>query len=394
MSTTVTCTTLPVEQNSSLEIVTCTVLPVDQNSSLEIKAESEWLDHVALCFAAKGTPRSYFEQQLRRETKHLILVARHATTIVSTVRIFHRVVIGDNGQHLRVGGIGAVCTLPEFRGQGISTLLLSFACQVLLRKQHMFDVSLLHAAPQFHSFYSARGWCRSLSDVEMMEIKIVPEMELEREWEDEGEEKKKDYRRCVRVRVRALHPSDLPLVQRIYNEYVQRNRLCGCDIRTEERWSSLAHDFQSQMFVASVSSSGLEDRAVVAYCCLSCTTRRKGDEMKEKCWMLSDFCMDESMERDRGTGKKIVRVLVTHALGASEEMEGKKDPCSVQMPLCIGEWFVEEKEEEEEEEEGSKDQGRRITKDSGWLYFALNGKEKNPFGESARRCTRWKLDSF
>ena len=218
-------------------------------------------------------------------------------------------------------------------------------------------------------------------------------MELERErGDDEEEEEKEDYRRCIRVRVRALRPSDLPLVQRIYNEYVQRNRLCGCDIRTAERWSSLAHDFQSQMFVASVSSSGLEDGAVDAYCCLSCTTKRKGDEMKEKCWMLSDFCIDESMERDRGTGKKIVHVLVAHALGASEDMEGKKDPCSVQMPLCVGEWFVEE--EEGETKEGSKDQERRITKDSGWLYFALNGKEKNPFGESAKRCTRWKLDSF
>ena len=67
------------------------VLPVVSGKVADQVAD-EWLDFVAACFAAKGTPRTYFQRQLQCDHKHTIIVARSKATgkILSTARIFHR----------------------------------------------------------------------------------------------------------------------------------------------------------------------------------------------------------------------------------------------------------------------------------------------------------------
>ena len=117
---------------------------------------AEWLDFVARCFAAKGTPREYFEGQLIRDAAaghnqtKTIFVARSQATgeIVSTAKIFYRRIglqrspdhdhdgTGDNhscdSTIATMAGIGAVCTDPSYRGRGLSTKILNYinACVI------------------------------------------------------------------------------------------------------------------------------------------------------------------------------------------------------------------------------------------------------------------------
>ena len=148
------------------------VLPT-QHHVLSDKDQNDWLDFITFCFHAKGTPRSHFARQLNNEPIHTILVARLASptntvSIVSTVRIFHRTIVPN----IRTAGIGAVCTHPSYRKQGLSSKLLDFARQVIA-DMNAFDCSLLHCAPRFQSFYHQRGWTNTLL-VETLVVDMVP----------------------------------------------------------------------------------------------------------------------------------------------------------------------------------------------------------------------------
>jgi len=98
---------------------------------LEWPAERErWLDLVELAFAAKGTPRAYFARHLdlsRDADAPLILVAFIDSVFVSTLRVF-RLQQRFDGKQYEVGGIGEVCTHPEFRAAR-ATLLGSARCR-------------------------------------------------------------------------------------------------------------------------------------------------------------------------------------------------------------------------------------------------------------------------
>ncbi len=58
-----------------------------------------------------------------------------------------------NGQLLRVGAIGGVCTAPEFRGRGFARQLLEDCTNYM--RDHGFDVSLLFGEP---AIYGKSGW--------------------------------------------------------------------------------------------------------------------------------------------------------------------------------------------------------------------------------------------
>lgn len=75
---------------------------------------------------------------------------------VSLVEIVDRVV-SVGGQPVRVGGIGGVSTLPEFRRQGYSTAALDAAARFIFDELGV-SFGLLLCSDAMVPFYAARGW--------------------------------------------------------------------------------------------------------------------------------------------------------------------------------------------------------------------------------------------
>lgn len=74
--------------------------------------------------------------------------------LVSLVDCFFRHVRMPDGQSAKMAGIGTVCTHPQFRGQGLSGLLLQRTDQVM--KEEEADFSMLFTGVQSH--YARYGW--------------------------------------------------------------------------------------------------------------------------------------------------------------------------------------------------------------------------------------------
>jgi aminoglycoside 2'-N-acetyltransferase I len=75
------------------------------------------------------------------------------------ITITDRIVrVGPQGEHnLRVGGIGGVATLPEFRGRGLASLAMNRAA-AFMRAQYAADFGLLVCSEILQPFYSGLGW--------------------------------------------------------------------------------------------------------------------------------------------------------------------------------------------------------------------------------------------
>lgn len=74
--------------------------------------------------------------------------------LVSLVDCFFRQVRMPDGKSAKMAGIGTVCTHPQFRGQGLSGLLLQRTDQVM--KEEEADFSMLFTGVQGH--YARYGW--------------------------------------------------------------------------------------------------------------------------------------------------------------------------------------------------------------------------------------------
>jgi predicted acetyltransferase len=85
--------------------------------------------------------------------EEFVRVVRDGDRIVSSVTIFDRRVWIE-GRPVRMGGIGNVATHPDFRGKGLSGIILD-DCVSLMKKKG-FDVSLLFAGPV--PLYERHGW--------------------------------------------------------------------------------------------------------------------------------------------------------------------------------------------------------------------------------------------
>lgn len=82
-----------------------------------------------------------------------IFVASDGCKLVSSVRVFtRRIFIG--GDETGMGGIGEVCTLPEYRSKGINTRLLEMAVVYMCRNR--LETSFLFTGSNHH--YAHTGW--------------------------------------------------------------------------------------------------------------------------------------------------------------------------------------------------------------------------------------------
>jgi RimJ/RimL family protein N-acetyltransferase len=76
--------------------------------------------------------------------------------LASNIEIVERTVTVD-GQPLRVGGIGGVATLPEYRGRGLASRAMSAAVE-FMKDELGLEYGLLITGSRRRSFYEGMGW--------------------------------------------------------------------------------------------------------------------------------------------------------------------------------------------------------------------------------------------
>jgi len=76
---------------------------------------------------------------------------------VIAVTWLHNREISNFKRNLFIGGIGNVCSLPEYRGFGAAKLCMLEAQEYLIESQK-FDYGLLFCGPQVSGFYLKLGW--------------------------------------------------------------------------------------------------------------------------------------------------------------------------------------------------------------------------------------------
>lgn len=119
--------------------------------------EQDWADALVLAECVFGVGPWLFHSQHKSSLDRRFSDASGAWVdgeLVSLVDVFFRQVRMPDGQTAKMGGIGTVCTHPQFRGQGLSGRLINRADQVMLEQGA--DWSMLFTGVQNH--YARYGW--------------------------------------------------------------------------------------------------------------------------------------------------------------------------------------------------------------------------------------------
>ncbi|KAJ3182302.1 hypothetical protein HDU87_008464 [Geranomyces variabilis] len=122
-----------------------------------------FLAHCAQTFAPAGAPAALFQDHWHNDPHAqvagvLIALDPNTTTIVSSVRVYHRSL--NLAHHLQIpcGAIGDVATHPAHRGKGLARRLMALADTYM--KSCGIPVAALHAAPLAAPLYEACGYVR------------------------------------------------------------------------------------------------------------------------------------------------------------------------------------------------------------------------------------------
>ncbi len=125
-----------------------------------------------------------------------IFVAEDAGRLVSSVRVFTRYLMLE-GQPQLTGGIGEVCTLSEYRGQGISGRLLTMADEYMCKRG--MHLRALYGVLTSH--YGKHGFAPVSTFYRRVPLENLPKL-------------------SGAQRVRALKGRDLPAAQGLYDLYM------------------------------------------------------------------------------------------------------------------------------------------------------------------------------
>ena len=109
-----------------------------------------------LCGTVFDAGKQYFINHFERDPDAReagIWVALDDGKLVSSVRVFHRCVY-ISGQRVSMGGIGEVCTLPEYQKRGLSAELLKRSVGYM--REQGLNISLLFTGSNNH--YARQGW--------------------------------------------------------------------------------------------------------------------------------------------------------------------------------------------------------------------------------------------
>jgi len=193
-----------------------------QIRTLHLNELPAWFDLVTAVF---GVPRAYFERHWSNDPwKDLngIRVAVDEGQLVATVRVFRRR-LWLGGVSVETGGVGEVCTRPEYRGRGLSGALLEDALR-FMTEQHM-ALSLLFSG--LHEHYGRYGW--SVAPLELGVTMVEPGG-------------------AGPYEVRQVEPADRAELALLYEQFAPR--FDGPLVRSPEYWASWWEAEQHNTWVA------------------------------------------------------------------------------------------------------------------------------------------------
>ncbi|MFA0780946.1 MAG: hypothetical protein RJAPGHWK_002469, partial [Candidatus Fervidibacter sp.] len=173
-----------------------------------------------LCGAFGERPRERFRRQIWEDSTFALEQIRIAEVdgkIVSHVWVAERPIFYRGQTVLPMGGIGGVGTLPEFRGQGLATLLLEDAIAYMNRKGHAISMLFTGINP----FYARLGWADFPEWRFKLTVRRIPPLE----------ETPSGYF------VRPYEPDqDLPAVQALYRKHIAALHLSLPHVRPDAFW--------------------------------------------------------------------------------------------------------------------------------------------------------------
>jgi len=183
-----------------------------------------WAQFCASVFSYKANPPpfSYFERHFYNDPARdasLIRVMMYEGQVVSSCRIFQRLVSLGGGASVQAGGIGEVCTSPHHRKRGLSKVLLQNAIQIM--KDRGMKLSFLHAAPAFFPVYEKSGGYACVTS----RWAVVPVIQS----------KLNEVASPYTIRL-AHFPNDTTRMQQIHQQYTE-HRFVGCIVRSDSYWN-------------------------------------------------------------------------------------------------------------------------------------------------------------
>lgn len=362
--------------------VVVSVLPVDiASGKVTREVADEWLDFVAACFAAKGTPRIYFKRQLENDPfAHTIIVARSGTTgkILSTLRIFHRLMTvvdgsgsGSSAKSVDVAAIGSVCTDPMYRGRGLSSMVLEHAKQMVASQAFgHFRISLLHARENFRNFYRSRGW-RSHLHVPYMKKRVHPRFSDQ-------------VRRANLLGgARDCEGKDLKALMDIYLEY--SGSVTGCEVRSPDYWRTWVAKSGSSFWVYTG-----EDGTILLYAAVDCCVPSNRGQCGQCVWRCREFGARNCIMCTSPEQENMLLDLMSHAIKdlmeecgdvPSSSCESSDTINSVQITIPAGSRLFQQDHAPKEDQ----------FYDDGWLLYTVNSSE---YQISSNNIVRWQTDNF
>jgi len=141
--------------------------------ALKINEVNKWLQ---LCQEAFSLPLEYFERHFVNDpnrNQESIFVCEDKGNLVGSVRVLNREIY-YNGQCVKMGGIGEVCTLPDYRGYGIASSLLKLAIEYMTENNYQVSVLGSGADKLYESFgYEHRKLQQKLLKTEMKDYGYI-----------------------------------------------------------------------------------------------------------------------------------------------------------------------------------------------------------------------------
>ncbi len=210
-----------------------------------------------LCGSFGEGPRERFKKQIWEDSTFAIdqiRIAEIEGKIVSHVWVAERPVFYRGQAILPMGGIGGVGTLPEYRGQGLATLLLEDAIAYMERKSHA--ISMLFTG--INSFYAKLGWADFPEWIFRLKIQNLPD--------------KSQIPKGYFVRPCELD-RDLPEIREVYRRHIRCLQLSLCHARPDNFWLDGHPQFlglkPSHVVVTGQGTQG--EGGVVGYACAFAT---------------------------------------------------------------------------------------------------------------------------
>lgn len=252
--------------------------------------------------------RDYFERRLVHDSTYdpeTTWVAEVDGTIASTVQIFPFSIRVEEAE-LKVGGIGSVATLPEYRGQGLSQGILKQQSDWMREKE--YDLSLLFAV--ITPFYEKSGWTMVPEPYYELEIDSIPEAGASSAY------------RIVPYEHRHAEP-----LAKIYEQF-NKSRTYTV-IRPAAYWTDRHNWQQWEKTIAFVAE---KDGVPVAYGHLS--------EPNEKAVHLEELCYLAGEEQ---AAYDVLRAFAKHVHGRAKSIHAKLPDDHILAPAFL-QWGAEKKE--------------------------------------------------